>query len=336
MNEEEPQSTLDGTAPLRPGASIDEIQARVAHLSSGEATSSSPIPETPVGGPASTAEAEAASATADPSTETPAPSGFMSTADVAAMGVGTPGAAKPRRRGLRALGGAGAVIFGIILVAAKFGLKLFAVGVAAVALSGAFGDRYSKLPSNQRDAFEQRYQQIFGSSLDGLSDAVRTAQLDDLVSKGAGRLDDASLVLWTQIDTRAYAAADTATCATIARGWFSKSTDRVAVEAAVSKAYDGLSNDDYASIIDLDLKAMAAEKAGSPAVRSVSDATMAPVFQALDGAITSIDGSTIDALVGGQAVKDTEACTALRDMGAAAMKLPTDQFASWAVWTSTP
>lgn len=104
----------------------------------------------------------------------------------------------------------------------------------------------------------------------------------------------------------------------------------------MSKAYESLSNADYANIVDLNLKAMAAETNGSPPVRSVSDATMAPVFTALDNAMSNPSSTTLDALANGDTVTDAAACSALRDVDAAAAKLTSDQFVSWSVWLSTP
>lgn len=301
MDDAGPDREASSSDPLRPNATIDEIRARVAHLSAAE-----PLVET-------------VASASEPAEATDARS------------------AKPRGRVLFAgIGGAGAIGIGIVIVLAKVGLKLFAVGVAAAALGGLFGDRYSQLPASQRVAFEQRYDAAIGSSLDGLSDEEQSARLQELVTHGASRLDDAALMSWARLDTKAHLATDVKTCATIARGWFVESTDQATIGAAVSKSYDALSIDDYGTLIDLDLKALEAERAGSPAVRSVSDTVMDPVFNGVYAAVGTVDRQTIAALASGTSASDDAACSALRGIDAAAAGLPADQFAYWAVWTSTP
>jgi len=297
MTEAGTGGSSSGREPLRPDATIDEIQARVSHLSAESAPDGDQI---------------------EPSVA-PAPE-----------------APAPKAKRTRLLGGLGAVGIGLVILVAKVGFKLLAVGVAATALSGAFGSRYDQLPANQRQSFEQRYDAALGTSLDNLSDKDRSARMSELVTHGAARLDDPSLVLWTQLDARAAAATDTKTCAEIARGWFTKGADQATVSAAVAKSYESLSTDDYGAVLDLDLKAIEAETAGTPAVRSVTDAAMEPVFGSLDAFFATADGQTIDAMSSGTAATDEAACSALRNLQSAAATLPTDQFAVWAVWTSVP
>jgi len=302
MRDVEPESGSGG-GPLRPDATIEDIQARVAQLSS-EAGSSGATTDGAVATEASPAEA--------------------------------PRPTKPRRKWLGRVGGVGAIGVGVLLVAAKLGLKLLVVGVAGAALAGAFGGRYDQLPASVRDGYEQRYQAAIGSSLDGLSDTDRAAHLQELVTHGASRLDDAALVAWTRLDAKAISLTDSKTCAAIAHGWFSKGTDMASVGAAVSKSYESLSNDEYSTIVDLDLRAIEAEKAGSPAVRTISDSVMGPVFDAIDASLSSTDQSTISDMTSGTTVTDDVACTTLRHLNAAAATLPDGQYQSWAVWTSVP
>jgi hypothetical protein len=254
MAEAGPEREPGGSDPLRPDATIDDIQARVAHLSAAESTAApAPAPET--------------------------------AADT--------GPAKSRRRGLLAgVGGAGAIGIGIVIVLA--------------------------------------------TSLDGLSDAEQSARLQELVTHGASRLDDAALVSWTRLDTKAHLATDVKTCATIARGWFVQGSDHATVGTAVSHSYDALSIEDLGAVIDLDLKALEAEQAGSPAMRSVSDAVIAPVLDGVYAGVGTADRQTIDGLSSGATATDDAACSALCGIEAAAAALPADQFASWAVWLSTP
>jgi len=170
--------TAPGSEPLPPDATMDDILARVQHLSG------APGPLEP-----------------DLGSE-------------AALAV-TPPPQKPQRRGLfAAVGGIVAVLIGI---GAKVVLSLAVVGVGGQVLSTLFGGPFDRLPSSTRDGFEQRLNAAIGPDAASLSESAYADRYNALLVDGEARLDDAPLMAeLTYLDTM-FTKADVATCAAAAR-----------------------------------------------------------------------------------------------------------------------
>jgi hypothetical protein len=341
----------DEAGPLRAGASVDDILARVAQLSQGSAPKDDPgqlgdgiqppnddkrvaARRSAVTGRPSAADASAPRAGAPNPEQTPS---WDAAEEAAAREAGPTPTASRRGISRRLEVGLATGLITILVVGAKFGLKLFAIGAVAATLTSAFGSQWDRLPSDQRQQLERRVEAAVGTSLDGLTETQRDGRIRELVSSGASRLDDASLVTWAKLDASAIAATDVGTCAIVARAEFGKQVDQSALVKAWPKAYEALSSAEYAKLAELSVTSIELEmKAAPPPVRHVDDSAIAPVFDEIGAKLSSLDAASIDELGGDGTINDADACMVLRHFEAAALQLTDADFVTWAVWVGTP
>jgi hypothetical protein len=298
-----------GAQPLAPGASVEDILARARYLSASEGAAEPSAPDADTRAPV----AWTAAATSDPP------------------------AAPPKRRRTAGLLAGGAI--GLLVVLAKVGLKLFAVGAVAAGLSGMFGSSWDKVPADQRDALERRFDAAVGSGFDSLSADEQQARLRQMVGDGSTRLDDASLASWERLDQKALAATDTATCAKIGTAWFfpSESVDATAVAEAYSHAYDSLGVEDFTQLATLNVMALEAAARQSPAVHaSIPDATIGPIVDTVMAGLTADEQRLLTDLTSGSTASDAAICGLVRAIDTQAARLPESQFQAWAVWLTLP
>jgi hypothetical protein len=247
--------------------------------------------------------------------------------DPSGTGVGS-GSKPPRRRGL--LGGAIAIAAAVAVLGVKLIIGFAAASVVSVALGTVFGGPFERLPSDQQQALQQRFDAVVGDSLKGLSDADVTARVQSLEFGGLPRLDDATLVEYEGLWTSAIAAADVSSCASAAR------TKAGAIDLAVSdKIISSLDTQQLGRWYDIAVTAMEATQKQTPA-RSVSTAANDAMVTAIGQALPPADVTNLQQLSSGGTVSDTDACTAYRDLYHTAMSLdPTDR-ATFALSDVTP
>lgn len=315
-----PEPGARGSEPLAPDASIDDILARVQHLS----TASGP-------------EVEATAA------EPPAP--VAPSTDVsdgaAADGEGTGGgwtagtvppshAPRPRRRLLAAGGGILAVLLG---VGAKVLIGVAVVGVGGHVLSSVFGGPFDRLPQATRDGFERRLNAAIGPDASKLSETAYADRYNAMVADGESRLEDAPLIAEVTYLTEMFDKSDVPTCATAARSEFS-STGR-SFELG-DKMWEMLSQTELMNHIETQISAIEAAAAKTPAQRTVSsdqaDAAISRIFNVL----TTDQKAILNDLTDGKTRTDQEACTTARVLHDAEARLAPADLALLARYIASP
>jgi Spy/CpxP family protein refolding chaperone len=290
MSGPDPEPGARGSEPLAPNASIDDILARVEHLSN---TSGSGAEGPPNDQPASIATETAAE---------PAP-----VADGLAAGtVPPPRPARPRGRLLATAGGILAVLIGI---GAKVLVGVAVVGVGGQVLSSVFGGPFDRLPQATRDGFEQRLNTAIGPDASRLSETEYADRYTALVADGESRLGDPPLIAEVTYLTKMYDKADVATCATAARSEFSSTGSSFELN---DKMWETLTQAELTNHIETQIAAIEAGAAKAPAQRTVSsdqaDAAISRIFNVL----TTEQKAILSDLTDSKARTDEEACATAR------------------------
>jgi hypothetical protein len=285
-----PEPGARGSEPLAPNASIDDILARVEHLSN---TSGSP--------------AEGPTAEQPPSA---APSPGVSggpTSDGSAAGTVAPSPApRPKRRLLAAAGGILAVLLGL---GAKVLIGVAVVGVGGQVLSSVFGGPFDRLPQATRDGFEQRLNAAIGPDASKLSEAKYAEQYNAMVADGESRLEDAPLIAEVTYLTKMFDKADVPTCATAARSEFSSTGSSFELN---DKMWETLTQAELTNHIETQISAIEAAAAKAPAQRTVSSDQADPAISRIFNALTTEQKAILNDLTDGKTRTDEEACATAR------------------------
>jgi hypothetical protein len=220
------------------------------------------------------------------------------------------------------------VLIALIAIAVKVVLGLTAATVVGLGLNAVFGGPFEKLPGDQQQQLQTRFDAAVGDGLRNLSDAEAATKVQSMEFGGLPRLDDATLVDYESIWSEAIAKADPAACADAAKtrsGAISKPT--------TDKILSSLDTTRLVRWFDIEVSAIAASAKGAPAARTVSQAASDEMTTALLAKLSSADVATLQAMSGSAeasgspaGVSDTAACTAYADYYAAGMALdPTNQ-----------
>ena len=276
-------------------------------------------------------------------TSAPPPTSWDTDADPAPAGVGfaavappvSGGPAKAKGKG-KGKGGMVAVIAAVALggggLFLKYGLGFLAATVVSGALGSVFGGPFEKLPSDQKQAFERRYDAAVGDTLKGLSDTDASTKVEKLIVDGMPRLPDAPLVERLQLFSLILQGADEPTCATLARSLTVGGTD----EKAFAKALETLDLAKYARWVDINLTAMEAQAAGTPAPRAPTEEAVNLMFDHLSPHLTEAQVNGIVALTDGTEVADSEACSSFRALYAGLLALDPVDLNTAALYEVTP
>lgn len=219
-------------------------------------------------------------------------------------------AAAPRPKG-RIIAAAGIVAAVVIGLALKFVLPLVVGGVVGSAISGAFGGPWDRLPTDVREAYEQRLEAAAGSQLDGLSDAQIATKIDGWLTGGYPRLDDAKLIRHLELAVQALNATDEATCAAFGRNSLAGVAFSDEFEAKLIGALDPAATTEW---VGLNVDAIEAELRGSPEPLAVSAAESDALVTRLLARQPEAEIATLAALADGESATDPETCVAIRSL----------------------
>jgi hypothetical protein len=235
-----------------------------------------------------------------------------------------------RRRGIIGVGAA--LLTALVAIFAKFGLPLL-VGVAASGVLGSvFGGAYDKLPSDQKHALEARFDAAVGNSLDGKSDAEKTAAIDAMITSGLPRLDDAPLVDKIHITVKLLNATDEATCAKLARATATGKED----SDALLKSLESLDTDAVGRWYDINIQAIEADAASKP-VRTADNAAAERILTTIASGLSATEAAQISALYSGTgSASDADACGGIRTLYDRIDGLPPADLAIAALYDASP
>jgi hypothetical protein len=238
--------------------------------------------------------------------------------------------ARKKRGGLVALViGAVVVIGGLFL---KFGLPILVGTAVSGVLGGVFGGPFQKLPSDQRQALEQRFDAAVGETLKGLSDADTSAKVDSMLLAGLPRLGDELLADKVHLTVKLLKASDEATCARVARATASGKDDTEAMSAAIN-ALDAVSIGRW---FDINVSAIEAEAKGAPAQRTVAKADSDRVLGDVFARFSDTEAQQIGSLYNGSETSDADACSAFRALYTHIEELPAADLALAALYDVSP
>ena len=230
-----------------------------------------------------------------------------------------------KRRGLAA------VLIGIVVVAfLKIGLPILVGTAVSGVLGGVFGGPFEKLPSDQKQAFEQRFEAATGDTLKGLSDSEKLTKAQAMLQSGLPRLSDELLVERIHLTTKLLMASDVATCARVARATATGVQDEDALSTAVGAM-------DTASIgrwFEIAVSAIEADAKGSPPPRSVPQAETERLFGDVVATFSDNESRQLDTLFSGTAASDADACSAMRAFYTHIEELPAAELALVALYFS--
>ncbi len=267
-----------------------------------------------------------------PAPVAPAAPGGIYPATATEPGVPVPPQVAPpkRRRGL--MGGAAALVVALAAILAKFGLPLL-VGVAASGVLGSvFGGAYDKLPSDQQKSLEARFDAAVGTTLDGKSDAEKSAAINAMITSGLPRLDDAPLVDKIHLTVKLLNGTDEATCAKLARATATGKED----PDALLKSLQSLDTDSVGRWYDINVQAIEADAASKP-VRSADQAGAERILTSIASGLSPAEAAQISALYSGSATtSDADACGGIRTLYNRIDALPPSDLAIAALYDASP
>ena len=232
----------------------------------------------------------------------------------------TSDAAPPPKRRPRAI-----LVGGIAAVAALGGslgvkllLGLLAANVAGAAASALFGGPWDKLPSDVKNAYEQRLETAVGHRLDGMANAQQETQVATWLKSGYSRLDDRRLTRHLELEVDALNRADVGTCAAFGRS----SIAGVQIDSSTSnKIVGALDQASMVEFLGLNVEAIEAELRGSPTPIHVTSAQTSASFQAMLGGLSQAEILTLSNLSSGQKAGDADTCNAIRGLYRQALQL---------------
>ena len=241
----------------------------------------------------------------EPGLPPPAPGGVYAAVPSAPGAVTAPPSPTNRRNGIIAAIAGGIVLVGALLL--KFGLPILLGTAVSGVLGGVFGGPFEKLPQDQQQVLEQRFEAAVGDTLDGLSEAESATRIDAMMTAGMPRLGDELLVEKVHLTARLLNGADEASCAGIARATAAGVVD----EEGMSAALQAMDTPSVGRWFEINVSAMEAEAAGTP-VRAVDTAEANRVLGDVIGAFSETEGQQIADLYDGGEVADADACNAMR------------------------
>lgn len=103
------------------------------------------------------------------------------------------------------------------VVAVPFAFSFIADTAPATTLSAFFGESFDRLPADQREQLERRFEAAVGDNLKGLPATDAAARVNARAAGGMPRFDDATLVERLRLLTVALEATPTTTCAAFGR-----------------------------------------------------------------------------------------------------------------------
>lgn len=239
---------------------------------------------------------------------------------------------KPRSGGRgRAIGLTAAVVAGVAVLG-KLGIGFLTATVVGGALGLAFGGPFERLPADQKQQLEQRFDAAVGKTLDGLTDAQETAKVEALVSSGLVRLDDEPLVERMGLFIAMLKQSDDATCAALARTMGGGQPD----DAVVEKSVNSLDTASLGRWYEINLSAIEAEARGTPAARTADVAEVDAIFTKVVPMLSASDTQALVALSEGSEVTDADACAAFRNLYALVGDLEDRELAVMARYDVSP
>ena len=244
---------------------------------------------------------------------------------------GTPAPA-PRSGGKGKAVGLAAIAVAVVALVGKIGIGFLGATVISGALGIAFGGPFERLPADQQENLEQRWDAAVGQSLDGLTDAQVTTKVDDLINGGLPRLDDTVLVDRMGIYIAMLNQADDATCAALAKN---AGTGQLA-EAVGQKALDALDTSSLGRWYEINVRAIEAEVGRNPEARSPEAAHVDEIFAKLVPQLAEADLAAIIAVSDGSEVPDADACAAYRSLYTQVGNLGADDLAVMALYDVSP
>jgi hypothetical protein len=224
-----------------------------------------------------------------------------------------------------------AVVVALVALLFKFGLPLLVGTAVSGVLGGMFGGPFEKLPADQRQALEQRFDVALDGSLEGRSDRDVALMVDAMLSSGLPRLGDDLLTERLHLTQGLLDGADTATCARIARAAVTGGIDR----DAMTTALDAMDAASVGRWFDINITAIEANAAADP-VRSVDVAEVDRVMGDVFARLTDQEAQQLTALYGGGDVPDADACDAFRAIYRTMASLPPHDLAVAALVDVSP
>jgi hypothetical protein len=299
-----------------------------------------PVNEQPAAEPPAAEVAAAEPAAAEPPSAqemagpppAPAPGGVYaaSAGPTDGSGILAPTTPAPRNRGrlavVGALGVAAVIFFG------KIALGMLTATAVSGVLGGVFGGPFEKVPSDQREQMEKRFDAAVGDDLKGLSDAEVEARVQAMLTDGLPRLADEPLVERMQLTVKLSDTADEATCARLARSSSTGTQD----SDAVLKALGMLDSNSIARWYEINLSAIEANAAGSPAARTADTAEAERILGEMVNGLTAEEMASVSALYNGGQVPDADACAGFRTLYEHVMALPDRDVAIMALYDVSP
>lgn len=235
-------------------------------------------------------------------------------------------ASSTRRRGVMVVA-LGAVVALLLKVVVPI---LVGASVSGV-LTGVFGGPYDRLPTEQKQALEERFRASTGDTFDGLSDAERSSKVDAMFQSGLPRLSDELLVEKVHLTAKMLNAADASTCARVARATATGAADPDAVLVAV----EGLDSQAVGRWYEIAVSAIEAAANQAPAQRTVVQAESDRVLGNLFARFSAVEARQIADLSGGTAT-DADACAAIRAFYTQMERLPAADLSIAALADSSP
>ncbi|TAJ99319.1 MAG: hypothetical protein EPO36_12405 [Chloroflexota bacterium] len=171
-------------------------------------------------------------------------------------------------------------------------------------------DMFARIPSEQRDALTDDLRAAVGGRFDAMSTSEARTEVAALVQAGFARLDDARLARHLDLLVTAIFRAKEATCASFGRS----SLGGTAVdEAVVLDLVNALETADLEEWYRLSVDAIAAEMAGEPPARTVSDAEVELALQPVYESWTVAEQEVVAVVIANLATaSDADVCRAVR------------------------
>ena len=235
-----------------------------------------------------------------------------------------------RRRGL--IAGIAAAVIALGALAVKFVIPLVLVTAVGGAIGTVFGGPFEKLPADQKQALEQRFDAAVGDSLKNLSDAETTAKVDAMLTAGLPRLADQELVDKVHLTAKLLNTADVATCATIARATATGKGDT----PALTTALNALDTPSMGRWFEINVAAIEAQAKGTPPARTVDKAESDRVLGDVFARFSDVESQQIGSLYNGAEASDADACNAFRALYTHIEALPAADLAIAALYDVSP
>jgi len=224
-----------------------------------------------------------------------------------------------------------AAALGAIFV--KFVLPLILVGAAGQIFDSAFGGPYMRLPGDVRSGFESRLEAALGTTLKDQSDAEQTATIQGHVKAGLPRLSSSLVDANFRLTSKAIGAVDVASCAAVSRAVVAGAEPP---DAAATAMVNTLSDSELQQWFEIRVSAIEAQARGTPDQVTVSDETVAPLYDKLFEVMGPANIDTIGKIATGETVEDEALCTAIRDLYASVLTLSAEDATLFARFDVSP